>query len=302
MSYKKIRHGDRIKDGKGWFSAAFLAPSLALYTCLIIAPILLAVFYSLTKWNGIGAPTFIGLNNFTRLFASDEYWVCFKNTLTCIGWSLLIQISLGLVLAYLLYTTKIGYRFFRSVFFLPAVISPAAIGTMFLIFFNGELGPLNSFLTSIGLSKLAMNWLSDSRTVLYAVMFPMIWQYIGHYILIFLAGIQAIPEEIFESAKIDGANSFQIFFHMVVPMVLDLIGTCIVLCFTGSVKAFDQAYVMTAGGPGVRSSYLAIEMYKTAFTENKLGLGIAIAITMLVLSLVFTLLFNRFRARIAPED
>lgn len=102
MSYKKIRHGDRIKDGKGWFSAAFLAPSLALYTCLIIAPILLAVFYSLTKWNGIGAPTFIGFNNFTRLFASDEYWVCFKNTLTCIGWSLLIQISLGLILAYLL--------------------------------------------------------------------------------------------------------------------------------------------------------------------------------------------------------
>lgn len=293
---------DRIKDHKGFFSATFLAPSLALYVCLIIAPIFLSVYYSLTKWNGLGSPVFTGMSNFKRLFVSREYWICFKNTLECIGWSLLLQISLGLIFAYLLYTTKAGYRFFRSVFFLPTVISPAAIGTMFLIFFNGELGPLNAFLKSIGLSRFAMNWLSDGRTVLYAVMFPMIWQYIGHYILIFLAGIQSIPEEIFESAKIDGANSARVFFHMVIPMKLDLIFTCIILCFTGSVKAFDQAYVMTAGGPGVQSAYLAVFMYKTAFTENKLALGVAVAITMLLLSLGFTLVFNHFRSKLSTFD
>ena len=162
---------------------------------------------------------------------------------------------------------------------------------MFLILFNGNLGPLNTFLRNVGLPT--RDWLSDPKTVLYAVMFPMIWQYIGHYVIIFLAGIQSIPEDILDSARIDGANSSTIFFRIIIPMLRNLIGVCIVLCFTGSVKAFDQAYVMTGGGPGVKSSYLAVRMYERAFTNNKLGEGTAIAITMLVFSLVFTLVFNK---------
>lgn len=284
----------KIKRKNTFISAFFLSPAMLLYVGFVIFPIIMSIYYSMTKWSGTGLPVFTGIRNFNKIFTDKDYWTCFLNTLQCIFFSLLLQLPLGMIFAYLLSATKRGYRFFRSIYFLPTVISPAAIGTMFLIFFNGDLGPLNQMLEKIGLSIFKHNWLSDNRTVLYAVMMPMIWQYIGHYVVIFLAGIQSIPEDILESARIDGASSFHIFFKIIVPMLKNLICVCIVLCFTGSVKAFDQAYVMTGGGPGVKSSYLAIRMYQRAFTDNKLGEGTAIAITMLVFSILFTVIFNKF--------
>ena len=286
-------YAKQTKKRNTLISAAFLSPAMVLYLGFVILPIAMSIYYSLTKWSGAGMPEFIGLRNFQRIFKNKDYWICFGNTVQCILFSLALQLPLGLIFAYLLSRTKMFYRLFRSIYFLPAVISPTAIGTMFLIFLNGDFGPFNLMLKNLGLHGLTRNWLSDSGTVLYAVMFPMIWQYIGHYIIIFLAGIQSIPEDILESARMDGANSFQIFFKIVIPMLKNLIGVCVVLCFTGSVKAFDQAYVMTGGGPGVKSSYLAIRMYERAFTDNKLGEGTAIAITMLVFSLLFTIVFNK---------
>ena len=289
------------KDNKRLFCIAFLAPALVLYLSFVIFPIFSSGYYSLLRWNGVEIPKFIGLRNFQRLFQNPDYWTSFLNTAKAIVICTAFQIPLGLIFAFLLYNTKGGYKFFRSVFFLPVVISPTAIGTMFLLFFNGELGPLNYFLRSVGLSSLALNWLSDRHTVLYCVIFPAVWQYIGYFCVIFLAGMQSIPEEIFESARIDGANSFQVFLKMVLPMLYDLITVCVVLCVTGSIKAFDQAYVMTAGGPGVQSSYIAIYMYRTAFTDTKLGEGTAIGITMLLFSLVFTLTFKKLTNRDALE-
>ena len=183
-----------LKKGDIFFSAAFLSPALILYMGLIILPILMSGYISLTKWNGVGIPEFVGLRNFNKIFHDLDYWTSFTNTLQAIVFSLLLQLPLGLIFAYLLSRIKLGYKFFRSIYFLPTVISPTAIGTMFLILFNGNLGPLNTFLRNVGLPT--RDWLSDPKTVLYAVMFPMIWQYIGHYVIIFLAGIQSIPEVI----------------------------------------------------------------------------------------------------------
>ena len=267
-------YAKQTKKRNTLISAAFLSPAMVLYLGFVILPIAMSIYYSLTKWSGAGMPEFIGLRNFQRIFKNKDYWICFGNTVQCILFSLALQLPLGLVFAYLLSRTKMFYRFFRSIYFLPAVISPTAIGTMFLIFLNGDFGPFNLMLKNLGLHGLTRNWLSDSGTI-------------------FLAGVQSIPEDILESARMDGANSFQIFLKIVIPMLKSLIGVCVVLCFTGSVKAFDQAYVMTGGGPGVKSSYLAIRMYERAFTDNKLGEGTAIAITMLVFSLLFTIVFNK---------
>ncbi len=291
----------QAKKRNAFISAAFLSPAMILYLGFVILPIAMSLYYALTKWSGAGVPEFIGLRNFQRIFTNKDYWTCFGNTVQCILFSLALQLPLGLLFAYLLSRTRLFYRLFRSVYFLPAVISPTAIGTMFLIFLNGDFGPFNQMLKALGLGALARNWLSDPNTVLYAVMLPMIWQYIGHYIIIFLAGIQSIPEDILESARMDGANSLQIFLKIVIPMLKSLIGVCVVLCFTGSVKAFDQAYVMTGGGPGVKSSYLAIRMYERAFTDNKLGEGTAIAISMLVFSLLFTVIFNKINGNESLE-
>ena len=173
-------YATQTKKRNTLISAAFLSPAMVLYLGFVILPIAMSIYYSLTKWSGAGMPEFIGLRNFQRIFKNKDYWICFGNTVQCILFSLAFQLPLGLIFAYLLSRTKIFYRLFRSIYFLPAVISPTAIGTMFLIFLNGDFGPFNLVLKNLGLHSLTRNWLSDSSTVLYAVMFPMIWQYIGH--------------------------------------------------------------------------------------------------------------------------
>ncbi len=288
-------HFNRKKAGNNkLFSFFFVMPTFLLYTAFIIVPILISIYYGMTKWDGVGVKKFIGFDNFISMIKDPSYWVTFTNSLQLILFTLAIQITLGLLLAYLVYGLRKSFKFFRSVYFLPVVIAPTAIGIMFLLFLNGELGPFNNLLSILGLSDLEHNWLSDRQTVLYAVMFPMIWQYVGNEFIIYLAGMQSIPEQLFESAKIDGASSIHVFFKLVIPILRDIIQVTVILCVTGSLKAFDHPYVMTGGGPGVRSSYLAVYMFRTAFTENQLGYGTAIAITILVFAFLFTYLFNKF--------
>lgn len=282
---------------KRLFSISFIAPSFILYVIFIIIPIGASFYIAMTKWDGVSAPKFRGLYNFKYLMQDPQYWITVSNTLQVVFFSLLLQIPLGLLFAYIIMRTVKGYKFFRSVYFLPVVIAPAAISLMFLLMLNGELGPINKFFVMIGLPSLQRNWLSDGKLVLYSVMFPMIWQYIGFYIIIFLAAFQSVPADISESATIDGASSLYIFIKIYVPLIWDVVKTCMILCITGSLKAFDHAYIMTWGGPGVRSSYLAVYMYRTAFTENLLGEGTAIAITILIFAFALTYLFNKFLSR-----
>lgn len=262
------------------FSIVFLAPAFILFTGFVILPILSSAYYSMTSWDGAGPKKFVGLNNFINLLNDPDYWTTISNTMKALVLSVSIQIPVGLVFAYLVYRTTRGFKFFRSVYFLPVVIAPSAVGLMFLLFLNGELGPLNNILTSLGLPFLARNWLTDSSTVLYSVMLPAIWQYIGYFFVIFLAGLQSIPEQIFESAKIDGASSINVFFKLVIPILRDIIHVCIILNVTGSLKAFDHPYIMTWGGPGVRSSYLAVLMFRTAFKQSRLGEGTALGVNV----------------------
>ena len=136
-------------------------------------------------------------------------------------------------------------------------------------------------------------WLSDSGTVIYTVIFVQIWQYIGTYVIIFLAAYQSIDDEVFESARMDGANCIQQFFLITCPLVKDIICVALVLCFTGSMKSFDIPFIMTAGGPGYDSSYLGNYMYKAVFSGKKFGRGAAVTVTILVISFTFTIIFNR---------
>ncbi len=239
---------------------------------------------------------FIGFGNYKELFKNNDYWITFFNTLKLTAVSLIVQISFGLLLAYLLYTKVRGMKIFRTVFFLPVVIAPVAIGLMFSLFYNSEIGIFNKILSAVGLDMLQTNWLSNPKTLLYAVMAPQVWQYIGLYVTIFLGALQSIPEDLIESAQIDGAGEVKTFFHVVLPQLSVFLNICMVLCVTGSLKAFDHSYIMTNGGPGVRSAYLGVFMYKTAFGNSDFGMGSAITITIILISLTITLLFNRFSA------
>ncbi|NTV35427.1 MAG: sugar ABC transporter permease [Anaerolineaceae bacterium] len=290
-----------MKKKWSWFSTLFLAPAFLSYTILIIVPVFYSIYYSFTKWNGGGAPVFLGFDNYIRLFSDESYWKVVGNTMTLAFFTVVFQVSLGLIFAYLLFQTLNGFRFFRMVYFMPVVVAPVTIGIMFAMFYNSDLGPLNKLLAAIGLSFLQHNWLSDLNVVLYSVITPQVWQYIGLFAVILLAGLRSIPNEVFESAKIDGASSWRIFFSIVIPLLSEFIGICVILAVTGSLKSFDHSWVITAGGPGSASSYIATLMYKTAFRNFQFGYASAITLTILVYAVTFTVIFKKFLSRYETE-
>lgn len=273
--------------------ALFLAPVILIYTAFIFIPMVMSLYYSSTEWNGVTEKVFIGLQNYKSLFGDKDFWDVFLNTIKLVVITLVVQIPMGLILAYLLYSKTKGMKIYRTIYFLPVVIAPVAIGLMFTLFYNSEIGMFNHILKIIGLKGLQRNWLSDTHTLLYAVMAPQVWQYIGLYVTIFLGALQSIPEELIESAQIDGANKISTFFYVVLPQITEFTFICILLSVTGSLKSFDHSWIMTGGGPGVRSAYLGVFMYKTAFVNSDFGMGSAITITIIAISLIITVIFNK---------
>ena len=279
----------------------FLLPGLTIYILFIIGPLLFSFYYSLVKWNGVGDMEFVGLRNFVRLYSFDQFATSFWNTMKLILVSVLVQIPMALMLAYLMFRQTRGYKAYRAILFLPVVVSPIAIGAMFSIFYNSELGMFNVILDSLGLGSLKKEWLSDPDVLLYSVMAPQVWQFIGLHMIIHFAALQSIPEQIFESASIDGANSAAVFFRMVIPLIWEVIQITIVLCVTGSLKSFGHPWIMTQGGPGVRSSYMTVLMFRMAFLERNFGMASAITANIVVMALLFTVVFRRFTKRASIE-
>ena len=271
----------------------FLSPALIIFSVFVVYPMFASAYYSFTEWNGASSPNLNGTSNYYKLFNDPAYWQVLINTLKLVLFSVLFQVTLGLILAYLLYQTLRGMRIFRTAFFLPVIVAPVAIGIMFSLFYNSDLGPINKLLESIGLAFLRRNWLSDINIVIYSVIAPQVWQYIGLMAVILLAAMRSIPKEILESASIDGASSTRIFFSIVIPLVREMIIICIILAVTGSLKSFDHAWAITQGGPGNASSYVAIYMYKKAFLDFQFGYASAITITILIYAVSFTVLFRK---------
>lgn len=284
------------KKKENLLAAGFLLPVFVIYTVFLFLPLVNTAFYSLTKWNGVTDKVFIGIKNYQELFHNSDYWITFKNTVKLVVITLAIQIPVGLLLAYLLYIKTKGAKLLRTIFFLPVVIAPVAISLMFSLFYNSEIGVYNRILEMIGLGRFQTNWLSNTKTLLYAVMAPQVWQYIGLYVTIFLGALQSVPEELIESAEIDGAGKSRTFFYVVLPQIADFTNICVILCVTGSLKAFEHSWIMTGGGPGVRSAYLGVYMYKTAFVNSDFGSGSAITMTIVALSLVITVLLKSISA------
>ena len=300
---QKNRSRNSVKKGKWIFSLSFHFPAFVLYTVFLILPMLGSLYFSLLKWDGITTARFIGIKNFVDLFTRDRYFkkVIF-NTVKSMVAGVCIQLPLAMVLAYLVYRTTRGFHFFQSVYFVPVVISATVIGLMFSLFFNPSFGPVNAFFQAVGLKGLIRNWLTDPAVVLFSVIMPGIWQYMGYHFIIFLAGMQSMPKEIMESAYIDGANSVSAFFHIVIPNIKGMIQVCLVICLTGAIKTFDIPYLMTQGGPGAESTFLSIYMYKEAFVDSSIGRGTAVAVCMLVLALMVTFVVNGIFAFLNRKD
>lgn len=287
-SGRRNRLGDRI------VLISFLLPAVILFTVFLAYPILKSIYFSFFDWAGFGPATdFVSINNFKRIFADPVFIKALLNGLVIIGLSLVVQLPFSLTLAMLVGRSLRGRAFFRTIFFLPYVLSEVITSAIWLILFNPmpDRGFLNAVLTSFGFDPVL--WLADTNLVMISIFFVLTWKYFGLHLLLYMAGLQAIPKEIEEAAVIDGANKIQLFFKIIFPLLYSTIRTSVYLSVLGSLQQFALVWIMTRGGPVNASEVMATYMYRYSFVRFDLGYGSAVAIIMLTFSLAFSVIYLR---------
>lgn len=273
-----------------------LVPAAALYGLLVIGPVVQSVVLSLHAWDGFSPDrTFVGLANYVTAINSPRFWRAFLNNMIWSGLSI-IPIFIGLVLAVILYQEKvIGNTFFRISFLLPFTLSQVITGIIWRWIYHPEWGTVNTILRGIGLEGWATAWLAEPGTALIAVNLVGGWTWFGFCMVIFLAGLQAIPNELYEAARIDGASRPQLFRRITLPLLQTYTRMIAIITVIFSFKVFDLVYVMTRGGPFGSSEVLGLVIYIEGFNHYRIGPASAMAI--LLTFIVFLISAATTRAR-----
>jgi raffinose/stachyose/melibiose transport system permease protein len=276
-----------------WTTSLMLIPAITFFLVFALGPLLAAVYISFLNWDGISAPSWVGLANWTRAFTDPVtlHSIFLTVQVMILSWAIQTPISLllGVFLA--------GYQRYRAIlgvfYFLPLLFSAVAIGLIWSSSMLASDGALNTALRSIGLSSLAQNWLGEPGIALYAIIVVIAWQFIPFHTLLYQAGARQIPQVLYEAARIDGANARQRFFHITLPQLRYTIVTSTILILTGSLTYFDVIFVMTGGGPGFATRILPLQMYITAFQDAQLGYGSAIAVILAIAGVALSLFLLR---------
>lgn len=293
----------RLINDKNLTIVAFLLPSLILYSLFVVIPILQSFHISLFKWDGIGPMTrFVGLDNYSVLLHDWIFWRALVNNLALIGFTLVTQLPPAILLAVLLTGKLHGRDFFRTVFFSPQVISAVATGYLFFYIYEPTFGLLNEALRLLSLESLTRGWLGDPILAFVAVLLVISWRHIGFYMVLYMAAIESISEEIFEAAKIDGCNKRQLVWYITLPLLSNATKVAAVLAIVGSIKYFDLIWIMTAGGPYHATELLATYMYKETFTGAHLGYGATIAFALFVIAFAASIIYMRVISRSGSDE
>lgn len=274
--------------------ALYIAPALFLVLALIYVPIVQTGYFGMTKWNGVGAKEFIGLENYMALIKDEMFWKTAYHSLMLAVFSVISLI--GYLFISIILAGKIkGADLLRKIYLIPMLLASVAIAQLWLKIYHPSNGILNTILVSLGVEN-PPSWLAEPELALYAIIVPIIWQYAGFYILIYYAALKNIPESLLEAARIDGATPWQIAVKIKLPLIMNVVKVTIVLAVVGSLKYFDLIYVMTDGGPNGSSEVMASYMYHRAFKEFDFGYGSAIGFFLLVICLVVTWIIRKFTA------
>lgn len=280
--------------GKRHYIAIFVMPALSIFLCFVLIPLTLSGIYSLFEYDGIGKMKFIGFENYINMFTTDRYFPkAVMNSLILVVASLFIQLPISLVLALILAHGVKGEKFFRTVYFVPVVISSMVIGQLWMKIFHSEYGLLNILISTIWGKPFDYSWLSSSKTAFISTVVPAVWQYIGYHLLIFYAGIKSVSTQYYEAAQIDGASKWQTNLKITIPLLVPVIKTCVIFSITGSLRSFDLIYVMTGGGPNHVSEVPATLMYNNLFRRGLYGYGSAQAFFIVIECLLFTYIISR---------
>ncbi|AZV50185.1 MULTISPECIES: carbohydrate ABC transporter permease [Bacillus] len=274
----------------------FLLPALV-FLLFVYIPIFENVFLSLFQWSSFSPEkTFIGLKNYVELFRDPVFYQALTNNVLYAVISIICQVFGGLILAAVLEDKLVRKwsPFFRTVFFLPVVISMTVIALLFDFIYNPETGLLNQLLQAIGLDQLTRAWLGEDSTAMLSVIFVSQWQSVGYIAMLYIVSIQKIPDELYEAARLDGAGKIQQFFHITIPQTKEMSFVAVVMTLTGAFTVFNEPYILTGGGPGNASEVLSTFLYKSAFTKDMMGYASAIATVVLLITLALSLMQMKF--------
>lgn len=269
----------------------FLILPLLIYGVFFILPNVSSLVYSLFSWNGISEErTFVGLANFKKMFADRIFRTALINTVKYTVTLVLFQTLIGFLLALLVQKTNRINSAFRTIYFLPAIIAASTVGLIWGFIYDPNIGALNELLRILGLSSWRHAWISDEKIVIYAIAAVHIWVGIGQSVVLFVAGLQNIPQDVLESAALDGATRWKQLVHITIPMLRPTTLIVLVLTTIGGFKSFDFVYVMTGGGATHSSEVLSTLLYKEAYAYSDFGYSAAISVALLVVVAAITLI------------
>lgn len=273
----------------------FIAPSLIMFVLILIIPMFQMIYYSFCDYAALTPPSFVGLKNYQNLFFKDKtFRIALKNSMFFMIFSAVSQQIVGLALAVLLTNIPKGRNVFKNIYYLPCVLSSAALGLLWAFLFNPRIG-INQLLAKFGIEGPL--WLMDSKGFIvlpmWVIAFVALWQYVGQNMMLYMAQITGISKEVYEASYIDGASKPKAFRYITLPLVKPMMVTSLSLNCIGSLKFFDLVYNMTQGGPNHRTEVLATELYAEGFNYFKYGYASAISVILLVFCLVVTLLVKK---------
>jgi len=292
---------ERLKRSR-WSIHLYPIPALAIYLLFMIYPIFAAFTYSLYDWQGITRLNFIGLRNFKNLFTLEPFntmfWNAFEHNVIYFVVQMLVQNVMAFILAYFVYKKATGSEFLKVAYFLPRLLSVIVVGFLWKLILNPTYGTINVLLNKLGLDAWTMPWLGDPKTALLSIILVNCWFGVGLSLLIFLAGLQSIPGEVVEAARMDGVKGFRMIRSIILPLMLQPIIMVTVLTFIQSFEAFELVYAMqgSMGEPYYSTDTMAVFFYRTAFGGSSsdsvaIGLGSALAVVMFAIIVTISAAF-----------
>ena len=273
----------------------YLLPTILGFLFVYIGPVIASFILSFTSWDLVRPPEWIGIGNYQRMLGSPLFLRVMKNTFHFVLLYLPPSVILPLLLAVLLNNKLRGVNLIRSAIFLPAVVSTVAVGIVWQWLYNQEFGILNYFLKTIGVAGPA--WLNHPRWAMWSIVIMSVWKVLGYNMVIYLAGLQNIPQDYYDSARIDGASAWKELIHITVPLVSPSTFFVLTISLINSFQIFEQTFMLTQGGPAYGTLTLSFYIYQQAFQFSRMGYGAALAYVMFVILLAFTIVGLQYQKK-----
>jgi raffinose/stachyose/melibiose transport system permease protein len=289
----------RLKSQRNLTAYLLLAPGLLFYIPFHFLPILGVIAFSLFKWKGysFASMQWLGMENYVRMASDKYFWNALLHNVEIVIVVVIVQTVLALALALTLEQKFRGSTFFRGVYFMPTVLSMVVVGILFSLILSPSQGLMNALLRAIGLDKIQPAWLGEPTLALIVLMAVQVWKGFGLSLFLFIAGLEAISEELLDAAKVDGASGWTIIWRIIIPLLRETTTVVIILITIGCFKTFDLVMSMTGGGPFFATEVLSVRMYNQTFDYNRVGYGSAIAVVLFIITFSASALQSWLRGR-----